>query len=133
MGGGGDGTTDGDVACFEPGALAVGVGDEFFSGGRGIAPVFLEDGRAAELDLAGAWAAVAVDFGGRGDDFAGVNVHEAGLDGREGPADGGVDAVCEGEAAAECHADFCHAVALEEDVAVAEGRPGGFDGRGEGG
>lgn len=125
--------TDGHVAGFEPGAAAVWVGGEFFSGSGWVAPVFLEDGWAAELDLAGALAASGIDFCVGGDDFARVDVDEACLDGREGPADGGVDAVGEGEAAAECHADFSHAVALEEDVAVAEVGPGGFDGGREGG
>lgn len=131
--GGGDGAADGDVAGFEPGALAVVVVCEFLFGGGWVVPVLPEDGWAAELDLAGALAAVGADFLAGEDDLCGVDVDEAGLDGGQGPADGGVDAVGEGEAAGEGHADFGHAVALEEDVAVAEGCPGGFDGRGQGG
>lgn len=65
------------------------------------------------------------------DDVAGVGVDEARFDGRERPADAAVDAVAEVEPAAERHADFGHAVPLEEDVAAAEVRPGGFHGRGQ--
>lgn len=131
VGGGGDGLADGYVAGFKPRSLVavvvVGVGDECRGSGFGIAPVFLENGGAAEMDLAGPRAALGVELLARGDDVAGIDVHEAGLDRRQGPADAGVDAVGEGEPAGECHADFCHAVPLEEDVAVGEVVPGGFD------
>ncbi|KAH6608930.1 hypothetical protein Trco_002276 [Trichoderma cornu-damae] len=132
--GGRDGAADGDVARLEPAAAAVGVGGgELLLGGGRVAPVLLEDGGAAELDLAGALAALGAELLAGEDDLGGVDVDEAGLDGGQGPADGGVDAVGKGQAAGEGHADLRHAVALEEDVAVAERGPGGFDRGREGG
>lgn len=98
-----------------------------------IAPVFSEDGGAAKLDLAFALLAVLVHFFPGCYDLVRFGVDEAGGDEGEGPADTAVDAVVVVEAAAEGHADFGHAVALEEDIAAAEGCPGGFGGGGEGG
>lgn len=92
-----DGAADGDVARFEPGAVAVRVGSrKLLFGGGWVAPVLLEDGGTAELDLAGALAALGVEFLTGKDYFCGVDVDEAGLDGRKGPADRSVDAVSEG-------------------------------------
>lgn len=76
-----DGSPDGYVAGFEPLALSVRVGYEFFGGGFRILPVFLKDCRTAELDLTGAFSASdGVDFLAWLDDFVGVHVYEAGLD-----------------------------------------------------
>lgn len=125
----GHGSADGDVARLEPRTLAVWIGDEFLGCGGGVAPVFLEDGRPAELNLAGAFAA----GGGIGvlagrDDIA-IIVDETRLNTWKGPANTRVDAVSEVEAAAERHAHLRHAVALEEDVAPAEILPGLLHGR----
>ena len=128
----GDAGADGDVAGLEPRPLAVvvgGGGGEFGRGGGGVAPVGGEDRRAAELDLAFSLGVRGVG----GNDLVGVSVDEAGLHGGQGPADGAVDPVGEGEPAGQSHADFGHAVALEEDVAAAKGGPGGFGRRGKGG
>lgn len=92
-----DGAADGDVARLEPGAVAVRVGSrKLLFGGGWVAPVLLEDGGTAELDLAGALAALGVEFLAREDYFCGVDVDEACLDGGQGPADRSVDAVSEG-------------------------------------
>lgn len=126
-----DDSANGDVASLEPGALAVFALDEFFGGGFGVAPVFFEDGGTAQLDLAGSFAAVGTNLLAVFNQLSGVNVHETCLDGGQWPTDAGVYTVGECEAAAERHADFGHAVALEQDVATAEGSPGRLDGSGE--
>lgn len=134
LSGGGDQSAHGNVARLEPFPSAVWVVDEFLCGRFGVTPVGAKHGGTTQLDLACALAAGGrVDFLTGGNNLVGVGVDEAGLDGGQGPADGAVDAVGKGEAAGEGHADFGHAEAFEEDVAVGEVGPGAFDGGGEGG
>lgn len=134
LSGGRHGSAHGDVARLEPFTLAVCVVDEFLCGRLGITPVCAEHGGTAQLDLACALAAGSgVDFLAGGNDLVGIGVDESRLDGWQRPADGAVDAVGKGQTAGEGHADFGHAEALEEDVAVGEVGPGAFDGGGEGG
>ena len=60
-----------------------------------------------------------------------VHVDEACFHAREGPSDGAVGPVRDGEPAAERHPDLGHAEALEEDVAAAQVGPRAFGGGGE--
>lgn len=77
-------TAEGDVTGFEPRPVPVvfRLSGEFGSGGFRVPPVFFENGRTAELDLAGAWAAIfCVIFLTGVDYLAGVEVDEACFDG----------------------------------------------------
>ena len=127
----GDRPADGHVARSEPPAAAVLVGGELLGGGLGAGPVFFEDGWPAELDLAGALPARGIAFFAWFDDLVGVSVNQPGLDGRQGPTDAGINAISKIEAAAQRHADFGHAVSLQQQVPVTEDHPRGLDGCGK--
>ena len=121
------------IPSLEPSPPAIVPLNKFRCRRVRVAPVLLEDRGPAQLDLAFALLAIFTNFLPRVDDFIRFGIDKARLDGREGPADAAVDAISVGEATAECHTDFGHAIALEEDVAAAEGCPGGFCRGGEGG
>lgn len=76
-----DVASDGHVAGLE-----VAVGGEFGLGGDGVTPVFAEDGRALELDLALAFSTLRVNFVAWFDDFVGVGVDKTGGYGGQRPA-----------------------------------------------